>query len=555
MQDKKYVMGLDFGSNSVRALIVEAVTGRECGSAGCVYPGGEQGIYSLPDQPHLARQNPLAYLTAMTEAVREAMRIAAQESDFIPEAMVGIGVDATASTPIPVDERLQPLAADPRFADNLNAYAWMWKDHTAVAEAARITELAQRMHPEYLRQCGGSYSSEWFWSKILHCLKVDRQVFDAAYVWLDFPDFIPATLGGIGLAAAVRPGICAMGHKGLYNDEWGGYPAEEFLSEVDPALSCLRRRLSSRAFESSSVAAHLCQDWSEKLGLPVGIPIAVGIIDAHSGAVGSGIAEGRMVKIIGTSSCDIITASARNKLVDIPGICGQVKGSVLPGSYGIEAGQAAVGDIFNWFVTCICGGDHTLFSRLSQEAAAQQPGRHGLIALDWQNGNRNVLCDQELTGLLLGMTLQTTQADVYRTLVEATAFGARKILDRLSEYGVAVREVVCCGGIAEKDPLLMQIYADVLNRPLMISASSQSCALGAAIFGAVAAGLYPTAEAAQERFCSFREHVYQPDPANVAVYCELYALYNALHDGFGKTDCGFEYGWIMKKLLEIKQRR
>jgi len=555
MKEQKFILGIDFGSNSARALIVHAESGDEYGSAGCVYPGGDLGIYTSSADPNLARQNPLSYLEAMAACVNEALKIASRHSDFTPANIVGIGIDATASTPVPVDEHLQPLVCSSRFAENLNAFAWMWKDHTSLTEAAQITAAARKSHPEYLCKCGGSYSSEWYWAKILHCRNIDPAVADAAYGWLDLPDFIPAVLGGITDLKMVRTGICAAGHKAFYSNEWGGYPEQDFLAGLHPALAALRQRMPAQAYPSDTVAAHLSHPWADRLGLPAGIPIAVGLIDAHSGAVGAGIGAGRMVKIIGTSSCDIITAPDDHKLADIPGICGQVENSVLPGYYGIEAGQAAVGDIFNWFVTSVCKGNHELFADLTAEAAKQQPGRHGLLALDWQNGNRNTLCDQQLTGLILGLTLHTSQADIYRALIEATAFGARRIIDQIGQYGVDIAEIVCCGGIAEKNPMLMQIYADVLNRKIRTSSSSQACALGAAIFGAVVAGVHPDAETAQLHFCRFNESVYTPEPNAVNTYCELYALYSELYDGFGRPNHCSEYGWIMKKLLEIKQRQ
>eukprot|EP00831_Metopus_contortus_P084433 TRINITY_DN9586_c0_g1_i2.p1 TRINITY_DN9586_c0_g1~~TRINITY_DN9586_c0_g1_i2.p1 ORF type:complete len:552 (+),score=111.85 TRINITY_DN9586_c0_g1_i2:294-1949(+) len=550
---KEFVLGLDFGSNAVRALIVDIAEGREYGASGCIYPGGENGIYMLPDNPHLARQNPLGYLAAMTTSIQGAIEKASVLQDFNAAGIVGIGVDATASTPIPVDAQMRPLAASSLFQDNLNAYAWMWKDHTSISEAEKITAVAREYYPEYLRKCGGTYSSEWYWSKIMHCFQTDREVFDATHVWLDFPDFIPAVLGGINAVSQLKPGICAAGHKALYCDEWGGYPTDDFFFMLEPELIALRHRMPSNAYDASQTAAVLSPEWAEKLGLCPGIPIAAGIIDAHAGAVGAGIGTGRMVKIIGTSSCDIITVPSNGILADIPGICGQVHGSVLPGYVGIEAGQAAVGDIFNWFVSDICGAGHERFATLEAEAEQQYPGQHGLIALDWHNGNRNVLCDQQLSGLLLGMTLKTTQVDIYRALIEATAFGARKILDRLAEYDIAIDEIVCCGGIAEKSPLLMQIYADILNSKLLISASSQTCALGAAIFAAVSAGRFATVEDAQKRFCHFKEKVYHPINNNVSVYQKLYEIYSDLHDGFGNVRNGLDYGMIMKK-INIKNK-
>lgn len=448
----EFVLGLDFGSNSVRALVINADSGVEYGSATCVYPGGIQGIYHDPSDVNLARQNPLAYIEAMGKCLKGTLAKAAEKADFQTADIIGIGVDATASTPVPVNANLKPLAALPEFADNLNAYAWMWKDHTSIDEAETITSRAKKQHPEYLTKCGGSYSSEWFWSKVWHCLNLDRQVFDAAYTWLDFPDFIPVILGGITDISHIKVGVCVAGHKSLYCKEWGGLPADDFLNSLDPELAELKKRLYTKAYPSDTVAAELCPAWAEKLGLPPGIPIAAGVIDAHSGAVGAGVSKGRMVKVIGTSSCDILAEPVCGEIPEIPGICGIVDGSVLPGCFGIEAGQSAIGDIFNWFVSKVCNADHKLFAELSDEAEKLTPGESGLLALDWQNGNRNILCDQKLSGLILGMSLHTTQAEIFRALIEATAFGARKIIDRLEEYGVVINEIICCGGIAEKVP-------------------------------------------------------------------------------------------------------
>ena len=546
---KEFALGLDFGSNSARALIIDVENGAEYGTASCGYPGGDQGIFHDPENSNLARQNPLSYIEAMTQCVKGALTAASEKNDFNPDGIVGIGVDATASTPVPVNAELKPLAALPEFAGNLNAYAWMWKDHCSIKEAEKITSVASEKYPEYLAKCGGSYSSEWFWSKVWHCLNVDRKVFDSAHTWLDFPDFIPVVLGGVTELEKVVPGVCAAGHKSLYCEEWGGLPADDFLRALAPELVDLKKRLYTKAYPSDKTASRLCAEWAEKLGLPAGIPIAAGIIDAHSGAVGAGAGKGRMVKVLGTSSCDILAepVPVDGKIPDIPGICGIVNGSVLPGSLGIEAGQAAVGDIFNWFVTKVCKADHTHFAKLNSEAAKLKPGQSGLMALDWENGNRNILCDQQLTGLIMGMTLHTTQAEIFRALIEATAFGARKIIDRLEEYGIEINEIVCCGGIAEKDSMLMQIYADILGRKLLTSSSAESCAMGAAIFGAVVAGKFKNVEAAQEKICSFKDKIYEPQPEAQKIYNQLYELYTELHDSFGTGG----HAALMKKLGRI----
>ncbi|NLF16529.1 MAG: ribulokinase [Lentisphaerae bacterium] len=554
-----FAMGLDFGSTSVRAVVVDCRDGREAGSGVWSYRSGEAGVLTDPRRPHLARQNPLDYLEGLRHVVPAALAAAAaSRRDFRPEAVIGIGVDATSSTPIPVDAQCRPLAADPHFAGDLDAQAWMWKDHTAIDEAEAITALARERRPRYLAQCGGACSPEWFFSKIWHCQRVAPAVFAAAHAWLEFADFIPAALAGVQDSRAVRAGICAAGHKAMYNDAWGGYPDAEFLAALSPEMAALRERLPRQAVPADQVAGRLTASWAAALGLPAGLPIAVGGIDAHLGAVGAGVAPGRMVAIIGTSACDILVAPPGAAPPEIPGVCGIVPGSVLPDCLGIEAGQCAVGDIMHWFVTEICRGEAALHGRLSAAAAALRPGQSGLLALDWHNGNRSILADARLTGLLVGMTLHTSQADIYRALIEATAFGARRILDQLESHGVGVEDVVACGGIAEKNPLFMQIYADVLGRPMRLSASTQTCALGAAIMGAVAAGTaaggYASVAQGQEAACAFQERVYRPDPAAAAVYQRLYALYLDLHDSFGRPRTTFDHAGVMKGLLEIRRQ-
>jgi L-ribulokinase len=553
-----YTIGLDYGSNSVRCLVVNVADGRELGVSVWTYASGDAGVLTDPANPHIARQSPMDYVEGLRQTVPAALAQAASEADFSPAKVIGIGVDTTGSTPIPVDAKLQPLAAKPEFAGNLNAYAWMWKDHSGMDEAEQITALAKEHRPQYLAKCGGTYSSEWLFSKIWHCYNADRAVFDAAYTWLEFADFIPAVLAGIDDIADIKAGICPAGHKAMYCADWGGYPDVEFLSLLSPEIGALRERLPMAVTTSDQAAGLLCAQWAAELGLPAGIPIAVGAFDAHLGAVGAGVGKGSMVKIIGTSTCDCLVAPNSEQLPDIPGVCGIVNGSILPGYYGIEAGQSAVGDIFNWFVKHVCRGEGKLHGQLRAEVENDRPGQSGLLALDWVNGNRTILTDARLTGLVLGLTLHTTQAQIYRSLIEATAFGARRILDRIEEYDVKVDKVINCGGIAEKDPMFMQIYADVLGRPMVISGSAQTCALGSAIMAAVVAGKkaggYDTCEEAQAAICSYKDTVYTPIPANQAVYQELYELYCELHDSFGVKGATFDHFAVMKKLLDIRRR-
>ena len=547
-----YALGLDYGSNSVRALVVRASDGAEFGSAVVNYPSGEQGILLDAADGTLARQAPADYLFGLEASVKAALADAARKPGFDASQVIGIGVDTTGSSPLPVDESNRALASDPLYKDNLAAQCWLWKDHTSWREAAKITELATQLRPQYVAKIGGVYSSEWFWAKIWRCLNVAPDVFAAAHSWVEIADWIPSVLAGVSDPLKIKRGVCAAGHKAMYAQDWGGLPDEEFLTALDPRLAPLRARLYEKAFDATESAGALCLEWAARLGLPAGIPIAIGEFDVHYGAIGAGIAEGVLVKVIGTSTCDVAIVSAAKPVADIPGICGIVNGAILPGYYGIEAGQSAVGDIFRWWVEEVLGGDAATHAQLSKEAALREPGRSGLLALDWNNGNRTILVDQRLTGLILGQDLHTTRADIYRALIEATAFGARAIIERIREYGVAIDRVVCTGGIAEKNPLLMQIYADVTGCAMRVAEASQTCALGSAISAAVLAGAHPDFAAAEAAMTSLRAVVYEPNPRHRAVYDELYALYRGLHDAFGGLTKFADLSKTMKRLLDIK---
>ena len=548
-----FTLGIDYGTNSVRALVVRCSDGKEFGSSVVGYPSGREGVLLDARDHNLARQHPGDHLAAMEQAVREALRDASGQKGFSAARVVGIGVDTTGSSPLPVDARNRALGALPRWRKNPNAQCWLWKDHTSWREAARITEMAAKHRPHLIAKCGNTYSSEWFWSKIWRCKNVAPEVFDAAYSWVELADWIPSVLAGVTDPRAVRRGICAAGHKGMFGAEWGGLPDKKFLAMLDPGLAALRDRLYDEAHDASEIAGHLCAEWSAKLELPAGIPIAIGELDVHYGAVGCGIAEGVLVKVIGTSTCDCAVVPGKRAMRDIPGICGIVPGAILPGFFGVEAGQSAVGDIFKWWVEGVCGGDSSLHARLTSEAAAMRPGQGGLLALDWNNGNRTILVDPLLSGLLVGQTLHTTRAEIYRALIEGTAFGARAIIERLKEYGVPVRRVVCAGGIAEKNPMLMQIYADVTGCTMQVAGSSQACALGSAVAAAVVAGVYKNYPAAQKAMTSLKPVLYRPIAANRRVYDKLYTLYRRLHDAFGGVDRKADLAPVMKDLLAIKE--
>jgi L-ribulokinase len=453
-----------------------------------------------------------------------------------------------------VDTKNVPLALSKKWQKNPNAQCWLWKDHTSWREAGKITALAAELRPQYIAKCGNTYSSEWWWSKIWHCLNVAPAVFDAAHSWVELADWIPSVLAGVSDPTKIVRGVCCAGHKALYADDWGGLPDKEFLEKLDPKLAALRDRLYEKAHDATVPAGALSSAWAKKLGLAAGIPIAVGEMDVHYGAIGSGVTEGTLVKIIGTSTCDCGVVSADKTVADIPGICGIVKGSILPGYYGIEAGQSAVGDIFKWWVEGVCQGNAALHAQLTKEAARLAPGESGLLALDWNNGNRTILVDQRLTGLLVGTTLHTSRSEIYRALIEATAFGARAIIERIREFGVPIDRVVCAGGIAEKNPLLMQIYADVTGCTMLVAGSSQACALGSAIAAAVLAGAHKDFPKAQKAMTSLKKVSYKPKPAAQKTYDEVYGLYRKLHDAFGNVNKSADLTQVMKELLALKER-
>lgn len=552
-------IGIDYGTNTVRAIVVDCSNGREIGSCVVDYPGGKQGVLLDARDHHLARQHPGDYLFGLQKSLVGALEEAAKTPGFSVRDVIGIGVDTTGSSPMPVDRNNVPLGVHDKFKENLAAQCWLWKDHTGYDEAERITRTAAEHRPHYIAKCGNVYSSEWFWSKIWHCLKTSPEVFDAAYSWVELADYVPSVLAGITDPLAIKRGICAAGHKALFSDEWGGLPDKEFLALLDPALAELRDRLYDHAWDATTAAGKLSPEWAAKTGLPEGIPIAIGEFDVHYGSIASGIQEGVLVKVIGTSTCDCCVVKADRRVEDIPGICGIVKGAILPGYYGIEAGQSGVGDIFNWWVDVVCEGDTHLHATLTHEAARQKPGESGLIALDWNNGNRTILVDARLTGLILGQTIHTTRAEIYRALIEATAFGARMIIERIREYGVRIERVVCCGGVAEKNPLLMQIYADVTGCAMQIAGSSQTCALGSAISAAVLAGEkaggHGNFETAQQRMTSLKPVRYEPIPENVAVYSRLFKVYRDLHDAFGGVNRNADLSKLMKDLIRIREEQ
>ena len=557
----RYVIGLDFGTNSCRSLLVDIADGKEVAGHVYAYPSGTDGIILDPSEPNLARQNPGDYVLGIENTIKEVIRKGkAVDPEFTPDAVIGVGVDTTGSSPMPVDANGQALCFQERFRDNPAAMVWLWKDHTGYKEAAQITQLASDIRPQYLSRIGGTYSSEWWWSKILHCRNVAADVYDAAENWIEICDWIPAVLTGNPAPQEVKRSVCAAGHKALFNPAWNGLPDREFLDTLSPGLGSLREKLYETAYSAEHRAGTLSVEWAEKLGLSPSVAVAVGAFDAHMGAVGAGISPATLVKIIGTSTCDIMIHPRNEPLQDIPGVCGIVDGSVMDGYYGIEAGQSGVGDIFLWFVNTLVPEKYgrsteERFDSLEKAAAVLKPGESGLLALDWSNGNRTILVDVRLSGLLMGQTLHTKPHEIYRALLEATGFGALTIIDRIEEYGVSVREVMNCGGLASKNSLMMQIYADITGRPMKISRSAQTPALGAAIFAAVAAGTenggYGSVASAQRKMVGIGE-TFSPADANHRTYKKLYGLYRQMHDAFGTQQWSGRMFNVMKDLLDIR---
>ncbi len=513
---EKTFIGLDFGSDSVRALLVSA-SGEEIADAVCPYPRWQRGLYCDPSIAQY-RQHPLDYLEAMEQVLREVLRHAD------PRSLAGIGVDTTGSTPCAVDAAGVPLALTPDFAEDPDAMFLLWKDHTAYPEAEEINAAARRAPIDYTRYEGGIYSAEWFWSKYLHILRHDERLRPACAGFVEHCDWITAELTG----GPVKPSRCAAGHKAMWHPDWHGLPPDEFLTGIDPLLAGRRDQLYTETFTADTPAGTLSEKWAAKLGVSKDVVVAVGLFDCHAGAVGAGIRPGVLVKIIGTSTCDILVAPKPPFCVR--GICGQVDGSVIPSLTGFEAGQSAFGDIYAWFRRFLGYAGDVPLAKLEEDARKTLP--KDVFALDWMNGRRTPDADASLQGAIFGLTLGTTAPEVYRALVESTAFGARRINDRFREGGLEIREIRAAGGIAGKSPLVMQTCADVLDMPIAQVRSEQTCALGAAIFAAAASGV-PFAEA-MRNMASGTGSVYRPDPANRARCEALYRRYLDLAESVEK---------------------
>ncbi|MEJ2022515.1 MAG: ribulokinase [Maritimibacter sp.] len=525
------VLGLDFGSDSVRAVVVRVADGAELASGVAEYERWMQGKYCDPTKQKY-RQHPSDYMESMTSAVRSAL----SELSATPPKIVGIGVDTTGSSPIPVADDGVALALKDGFSEDPDAMCILWKDHTAVQEAEDINKLSQEEgQPDYIRYVGGIYSSEWYWAKILHIARTNPTTYKAAANWVELCDWIPALLTGVDDASKVVRGVCAAGHKALWHPEWEGLPDQNWLTRLDPALSNITQPMYSETRTSDMVAGKLTPDWAGRFGVDAGIPVAVGAFDAHMGAVGAGIEPYSMVRVMGTSTCDILVAPPE-EVGDtlVSGICGQVPGSVIPGMVGFEAGQSSFGDVLAWFESVLswgrsgAGAKGSLLPALEAEAAKLPPGAHGERAIDWLNGRRTPDADQRVRAVLAGLHLGSTAPAIYRALVEAMAFGALAIVERFESQGIPVNKVVGIGGIARKSNLVSQISADVMNRDFHVVESDQACARGAAIFAAAAAGQYPDIEAARAAMSSPVEKVFKPNPEAHEAYKAIYEDYKRL---------------------------
>jgi L-ribulokinase len=543
------VMGIDFGTDSVRTVVVDAADGHALGVSVQRYPRWAQGLYCEPLENRF-RQHPLDHLESMEVSMREAL---AQAGDGTASRIRAMAVDTTGSTPALADGKGRPLSLCPGFETNPNAMFILWKDHTSVAEAERINRVARSWGGvDYTKYEGGIYSSEWFWAKVLRVIETDPAVAKAAVTIVEHCDWIPAVLTGTEDIGKIKRSRCAAGHKAMWHAEFGGYPSDEYLSKLDPRLPGLKATLGRDTWTSDVPFGTISAAWASKLGLPRDVVVAVGAFDAHMGAVGGDIGPHRILKVMGTSTCDmLVVPKTREPEKLVSGICGQVDGSIIPGAIGYEAGQSAFGDVYAWFkkllswpleaiLPSLPGVDAATRRALADaameriipdlEKAAKDipPEETSVIALDWMNGRRTPDANQRLKGAIAGINLGTNAPRIFRTLVEATAFGSRAIVERFRSEGIRIDSAIGIGGVARKSPFVMQVVADVMNMEIAVSAGDQSVALGAAMFAATAAGLYSRVEDAQKAMSAGTERTYRPDPARAKLYDALYMDYRKL---------------------------
>src|SRR6476646_7577482 len=540
MKEDCFVIGIDYGTDSVRSVIINAYTGEEIASSVFFYPRWKDGSYCDAGKQQF-RQHPLDYIEGLDQTITNCLKIAGKS---IKESIKGISVDTTGSTPVATDETGTPLALFPEFENNPNAMFVLWKDHTSVKEAAQINEHNKTFGKDYLKYVGGIYSSEWFWAKLLHILRQDNEVRKACYSWVEHCDWIPFLLTGGKQISSLKRGVCSAGHKALWASEFGGLPPDDFFSSLDPLLAGFTQRLFTDTYTADKPAGTLSPHWAERLGLSTEVIIGIGAFDAHMGAVGGQIEPYYLSKVMGTSTCDMLVAPAddmRGKLVR--GICGQVDGSIIPGMIGLEAGQSAFGDAYAWFKNILAWPlrnlvnetshkiDETvdkIISELSKQASELSLQENSELAMDWMNGRRTPDANQLLKGGFTGLTLGTDAPKMFRALAEATCFGAKKIVDRFNDEGIPVKGLIGLGGVAKRSPFIMQMMADVMNMPIRIHRSEQTCAAGAAMFAATAAGIHSKVEDAMAVMGSGFDAEYFPDRNKAAVYAKRYRQYSDL---------------------------
>lgn len=538
MSRKSYVIGVDYGTDSVRSIIVDTNTGEEIASSVFYYRNWKEGKYCDPSINQF-RQHPKDYLEGLGTTIKDCL---SQAGANVAGQIKGIGIDTTGSTPVAVDETGTPLSLLPEFAENPNAMFVLWKDHTSVKEAEEINKHATKFDTNYLQYVGGIYSSEWFWAKLLHILREDKKVRNKIYSWVEHCDWIPFVLTGGKKVSELKRGVCSAGHKGLWADDFNGFPPNDFFKSLDPLLDGFTDRIYNNIYTSDQPAGTLSDEWAKKLGLSTNVVVAVGAFDAHMGAVGGQIEPYYLSKVMGTSTCDMLVApldDMKGKLVK--GICGQVNGSVIPGMCGLEAGQSAFGDIYAWFKNILAWPLQfinneeeknkiidRIIPELSKAAESLPLSETSEWAVDWMNGRRTPDANQSLKGAIAGLNLASDAPRIFRALVEATCFGAKEIVDRFIEEGVPVKGLIGLGGVAKKSPFIMQMMADVMNMPIRIHKSEQTCALGASMFAATAAGIYPKVEDAMNAMGSGFDAEYFPNKEKVGIYNKRYQKYKAL---------------------------
>ena len=546
-KDSGFVIGVDFGTDSVRSLIVNAVSGEEKAVAESRYQRWSEGMYCNA-QENRFRQHPLDYLESLEASLQDALtQLSANEKRQVR----GLCVDTTGSTPCAVDATGTPLALLPAFADDPAAMFYLWKDHTATNEAGEITALCKSWSgTDFSQYSGGLYSPEWFWSKLLYLLRTSPDIARATYSWVEHCDWMTAVLVGNSDPRQWRRSRCAAGHKAMWHQSWGGLPSDDFLMHLHPELPRVSAGLFSETYTSDSVAGTLCQPWADKLGLSQEVVVAVGLLDAHAGAVGGGVRPGALLKVVGTSTCDMVVAPPEAVTYAVPGIAGQVDGSILPGMLGFEAGQSAFGDIYAWFKEILLWPlkrdqesdlgqlalveelDGSLIQILADEA--QKLPDHPVTAVDWWNGRRTPYVNMSLKGAISGLSLGTTAPALFKGIVESTVFGSQRIIEQFNTHGVAIDEVIAVGGVAKKSPFVMQTMADAFDKPVQVAESDQACALGSAIFAATAAGFYADAREAQTNLASKIQTAYQPDAQRVALLIHAYQEYQNLAQAIDK---------------------